>query len=616
MVELGNDTAVCLGEQLVFDAGENFSSYLWNQSLNNRFLTTDTAGTYHLTVSNEFNCYSSDSVRLTLNMLPQPQLGNDTSICYGDRIELRVNDLFKSYVWQNGLTGPVLTTDTAGVFVVQVSNMFNCKARDSIVVTMNPIPSVKLGNDTVICRGSSIQFDAGSGFSSYVWQNFTTNQTFTADKEGRYWVRVTNNTNCWATDTVYLQINELPEIDSIQTSNVMCFGNANGSISVFAKSDNKYLFYSIDNGNTFLNNKGRFAELDTGKYKVLITDVFNCSITTQNIVITQPDPLLMLANHKDLTSYYSNDGTITMQAFGGTQAYEFFIYKDSLWHKFNGNAVALESGTYPLLIEDANACTRDTTIIVTHPPAIVIHAIYAGNISCFGQNDGQIEIVATGGTGKLFYSIDSAKTFSDNKGRFSLLKPGTYQIAVKDVNNTILYGDTAVVQEPEQLKINQVITQKTSCRNVDDGEIEVLASGGTGNYKYQLNDTIVQYISLFSGLKGDNYKIKVSDENDCSQTAYTKVMISEELCIEIPEMFSPNGDGYNDTWQLKYIELYPNAIIKLYDRWSKVVYESTDDYKDWDGTSNGAVLPVDSYFYVIYLDESIPPVKGYVTIIK
>jgi gliding motility-associated-like protein len=80
--------------------------------------------------------------------------------------------------------------------------------------------------------------------------------------------------------------------------------------------------------------------------------------------------------------------------------------------------------------------------------------------------------------------------------------------------------------------------------------------------------------------------------------------------------FTPNGDGVNDTWDLPGIENFPNATVKIFNRWGSIVFEPSDATQAWDGTNEGELLPVASYYYVIDLGDDSKEINGIVSIIK
>ena len=98
-------------------------------------------------------------------------------------------------------------------------------------------------------------------------------------------------------------------------------------------------------------------------------------------------------------------------------------------------------------------------------------------------------------------------------------------------------------------------------------------------------------------------------------------------CLEIPTAFSPNGDSWNNTWIIDHSELegimikdmYPNLVVKIYNRTGKLVYQSEAGYPEpWDGHDmHGNKLPVDSYYYLIILNDGSKRVEtGNVTILR
>jgi gliding motility-associated-like protein len=83
----------------------------------------------------------------------------------------------------------------------------------------------------------------------------------------------------------------------------------------------------------------------------------------------------------------------------------------------------------------------------------------------------------------------------------------------------------------------------------------------------------------------------------------------------IPNAFSPNGDGINDTWQIEYLESYPGTTVDIFNRYGQKVFSSVGYTKPWDGKYNGKVLPVGTYYYVINPKNGRSTMSGSVTII-
>jgi gliding motility-associated-like protein len=92
---------------------------------------------------------------------------------------------------------------------------------------------------------------------------------------------------------------------------------------------------------------------------------------------------------------------------------------------------------------------------------------------------------------------------------------------------------------------------------------------------------------------------------------------SEVPVIEIPNGFTPNGDGMNDIWELSDLsELYPNMRIQVFNRWGQMVFSSKGYSNPWNGKRQGQDLPTATYYYIIALSNDIDPLQGNVTIIR
>jgi len=102
--------------------------------------------------------------------------------------------------------------------------------------------------------------------------------------------------------------------------------------------------------------------------------------------------------------------------------------------------------------------------------------------------------------------------------------------------------------------------------------------------------------------------------------AWTDDVIVEIIrLIEPPNTFTPNGDGFNDTWEIPSIADYPGAEIAIHDRWGQIVLRSTGYREAWDGTNKGRALSVGTYYYHIQLNQlegRSPPYTGFVTIVR
>lgn len=123
---------------------------------------------------------------------------------------------------------------------------------------------------------------------------------------------------------------------------------------------------------------------------------------------------------------------------------------------------------------------------------------------------------------------------------------------------------------------------------------------------------------LRPGLKvliNQTFMLTATGEGNCKASDTLSVRVTRP--VKIPNAFTPNGDGINDTWVLTHLEDYPNSIVEVFNRYGKSVFISKGGYsKAWDGTLNGSPLPVSTYYYVINLNTGATPYSGYVAIIR
>jgi hypothetical protein len=293
VVNLGPDVTQCAGT-VTLDAGNPGFAYLWtpgNQTTQTRTVTT--SGTYIVRVTNPATgCFSFDTAVVTINPLPVVNLGPDVTQCSGS-VTLNAGNTGFEYLWSPGsATTQTITTSTSGTFNVRVTNpATGCVNRDTITVTINPLPVVNLGPDVTQCAGT-VTLDAGNPGFAYLWTpgNQTT-QTRTVTTSGTYIVRVTNPvTGCFSFDTAVVTINPLP------TSNIA------GSVSI-CEGDSALLTISLPTGSftatlfdgttsTVLNGVGGNQSLFVRPLVTTTYTILSLSNSLSGCVVTAPSPLL------------------------------------------------------------------------------------------------------------------------------------------------------------------------------------------------------------------------------------------------------------------------------------------------------------------------------------
>ncbi|MEA3460624.1 MAG: gliding motility-associated C-terminal domain-containing protein, partial [Bacteroidota bacterium] len=226
-----------------------------------------------------------------------------------------------------------------------------------------------------------------------------------------------------------------------------------------------------------------------------------------------------------------------------------------------------------------------------------------------------IELLVTGGT---VHTVDDYEVWM-NQAVTSLftggLPAGLYQIRIEDLNDCYTEAEAELIN-PDTLELS-FDTEEAFCKDKPDGEMNLYIDGGTYPYEISWNMGLPDDEDFFNELYSGEYVATVTDANLCITVDTVWVGYTYESCLEIPNAFSPNGDGFNDLWMIEGLELYPNVDMRIFDRWGSRVFYSPNAADDpWDGTFDGRHLPIDSYHYVIDLNSDEPAITGNVTIVR
>ena len=190
VVVLPADTTLCDGETLVLDATQAGATYLWDDGSTGATLTVTGAGIYNVWVTIN-GCTGTDQVVVNYNPIPQPNLGPDQAICFGTNTTLDPGLAGATdWLWSTGATTPTLTVNTQGNYWVAVT-VGGCVGYDTVFVGVYPQPIVNLGADRDLCDGDTVFLDVTTPGATYLWQDNTTNPTFTVTQSGTYTVAVT-----------------------------------------------------------------------------------------------------------------------------------------------------------------------------------------------------------------------------------------------------------------------------------------------------------------------------------------------------------------------------------------------------------------------------------------
>ncbi len=374
-----------------------------------------------------------------------------------------------------------------------------------------------------------------------------------------------------------------------------------------------------------------------GNYNVALDVTTNngCISAVKQLLVAvkpQPKPNFALPSSACLPAAPVTFNNLSTIADGTENAFTFSWNFDDPISGAGNSSVAktplhIYTGTGPynvnLRVTSGNGCIADTTILLNtiHPqPRAAFtmdkQSICVRDVVKFTDASNGLDSTVTAwnwdfGDGQKDFTRNPAHLYgSDN----------TFKVSLFITNNNGCNSDT--LTQPFTVYPYPV---------VDAGPDRVVLEGGTIILQPVVTGNDLQYLwapalylnsatsptpAVTNPLNDITYTLSVTARGNC--TASDKVLVKLLKAPKIPNTFTPNNDGINDKWLIKYLESYPDCRIQVFTRTGQLVYEAKgySDAKAWDGNLKGKSLPVDTYYYILEPGSGRKPITGYVTILK
>lgn len=512
-----------------------------------------------------------------------------TTFCIGDSVELTAMSInAPSYQWFNNGTLIPGATDT--IYMALDSGHFYCVAfwapcqtltSDTIEVTAIT-PVIDLGPDRVVCSDTGEVLDAGSGFVSYLWSDNSTGSTLLATTSGTYYVAVTDSNNCTFSDTVDLVIQPLPNPVIVPSDSVtICEGE---SVTLEAYDPSWYAYQWNLNSVT----SSDLTVDSTGSYYVIVFDSLLCSDTSAAVMVNVvPAPIVDLGPDTTICE----NAEITFDISSGNWA-------TILWSDMStGTEITVNlAGGYSVQVTDANGCgARDTVVLGINPVATV--------------NIGNDITLCAGATAALDAGAGFT-TYAWSNGESSqniVANAGTYQVVVTDANGCQASSNLVTISEFPVLP-NPVVS----------GDQSQVMSTDQPNYQWYFGGSPIAGANnqTLVPLEPGIYQVSTDDPNGCGTVFSNELLVVFGLTQDdIPEGFSPNGDGINDNFVIRNIDLFPQNVLSIRNRWGNSVFEAGPYNNTFNGNSaQGSRLPDGTYFYILDPGNGDDKLSGYLII--
>lgn len=619
-------TLFCRGDSILLDAGVG-AFYAWDdRDLRERYnwvsdpdMLGDLLKEFRVEVTGYNGCLSEDIIFLWIKNPPTIDTVYTKRAVCGDptgRAEIipdgRLEDF--DFWWEDfpDNTTNIIDGVYSGDYVVyyQRNKGASCKASKIITVPELGVSNVSLeASDTsMICPGETITLTvSGEGATDYEWiypAGLTSQVIQVSPQENTtYSVRVIAREAQDSCDVIVSYTARVQEVTppDMEAEYHSCEGD-----TLLLTAPDGYSAYHWSTGQ-----EGRFLALtaNPGVLVLTVTDQYDCQSSLELSATFHEAPEVDLGPDR---TECTRDPIVLSGGVG--QTYHWNTGEDT------PELAVTQSGLYALSIGDYGCFNTDSILVtILHPDSLIIDSVNYTDISCYGAHDGRIEIFARGTGSEFLYSLDGGSTFPSESGIFEDLRPGYfYELAVMEDGKCITVYPTPVqIHEPDDMSFD-VKTRLPNCLECTNGSIRIIdLKGGTEPYTIQWNT--MDFGAELSGIPAGSYRVTITDAHQCTITRDIEL----EVGLRIADAFTPNGDGLNDTWSIRVLQMYPRCQVQVFDRSGRLVFESLEGYADsqaWNGTllNSGETLPMGTYYYLIRLDtnDDKDPVSGSVTLIR
>jgi len=641
---------------IIPSAGSLPFSYFWSTGDTTNLISNIQAGVYYLTITDNEGCINLD----TFLILEDSNLEISENIlhnqCYGDdqgQISLEISGGIEPYevMWNTTATTSILSTLSEGEYSVTITDALGCEVSQLYAITQPD--SLGIIRDIVLplCFDDlgSVSIEGFGGIEPYsiLWSTGAVSSTIIIEPGNTYNVTLTDANNCFVTQDFIVE--EIVDIDIVVLSvSQSGSSNDNGEIVIDVSGGTSPYQILWDDGQIGLIASG----LGYGIHTVNVIDANGCM--AQLSINIDYDPLLIQNMITHNFCYGECEGTVVLDISGGILPYTI-TWSDG---QTTPTAIDLCNGNYQATIVDATGSEINTGAFSIQSPTQINIDGQVFDISCFGIDDGQIGVAASGGSLPFEYSWNNGLTSKE----ISNLSPGVYQVTVIDENDCInsssyTLEDIPLLDFELGIKDFDCDEKFTSIEVIGDNiynyplyinDIEVILDDNNqiinlvpGSYRlsYEINETCIIYLDeieivnpneaqinlniesanlkygdlleltlnisselsltgysinwevinsyectetfeegqcktiIITATEDEVVQVTFTDNRGCVKTLTVEIWVDDSVDLYIPNVFSPNGDGVNDFFDIKsnHFDIFVNRFM-VFDRWGNNVY--------------------------------------------
>ncbi|MCI5056357.1 MAG: gliding motility-associated C-terminal domain-containing protein [Flavobacteriales bacterium] len=567
---------------------------------------------FYFTMTDHLGCTFSDSVFFDYITPQIDSVAVQEIKCFGDGdASITIHNLWASQysidlgtTWQNSNVfsnlGPgiysIILEDSSGTCIDTVSRTIT--QPDTLIAQVSPNDA----NCHNVCDGSAVAgVSGGTGPYTYNWPSGSSTTNFTVGLcPDSFLLVVIDSNGCTANDSFLVSapspFSFVLVIDTTSCSvddGQACITNLSGASPPYG-----YVWDQNSGGG----NDSCATALAEGLYSVTVFDDRGCDTAFIVDIPIFPKPTASL-NLGDSTLCTGSALSISSSGSGGTPSYNF-VWNNG-WTGGGPHALFVTDSTcVTVKIQDSKGCESqlETACFNIFPP--IKGMITGGPQVC---ENGTVDLLAsgTGGMGPTYSYL-----WSDNLGNNDQVTVGpdsaypsstTYFVVISDgcAPNDTVYAEISVLQPPEALfeLADSLDCYPQDVELVDKSDNSLTGIWDLGNITipYTPGETISHY---FQSPGSYEVSLVTSSPEACLDTFELEICVKESDRFFIPDIFSPNGNGFNDVFRI-YAKNYSTAKLLIYDRWGEKVFESLTLETGWDGKFRGLDMPSGIYLYFL-----------------
>ncbi|MGB3948280.1 MAG: gliding motility-associated C-terminal domain-containing protein, partial [Bacteroidia bacterium] len=654
-LNISSDTAICSQQTITIGTDSiNGYTYSWSPttyiSSSTSSSTTYTATSvssnadtsYYYVTTNRMECISTDTIQIITSPAPTISISATDTICFGESngmASLNITGYQNppyTIVWG---TNPIQQNDTAiglsaGTYVVTLTDNSGCEVKDSIIIYQTASPlTANISNQTNLtcytnCTGTAtVNGNGGGGSYTYAWSTQPEQNTANATNlcEGTYTITVADINGCSTIDSV--TISSPPQlIASITLNNTTCNSNNSATASASVNGGIAPYNFSWNTGQTTAN----ISNLGSGTYIVTITDSANCSTNDTAIIF----PAVAISTSTTSNSVCEGDSsTISTTVTGGTPNYSF------VWNTSETSESITVSPTSPttftVIVTDGNQCTDTAEVIINVRPRPIVDfepdssgcsplCISFTNLSTISSGSNQ-QWNWNFGDGNNAFVQNPSHCFTNNNPNNSINYTVSLTVTSNEGCSASLTKNNYITVFPQPIAdFNYTPSLPTTLNPIVSFEN---TSVGSTSWMWNFlnnNDTATSVLESPYYTCSDTGTVLIhliaTNTYLCSDTIETSIIVGQDWAIYIPNAFSPDDNGINDTFFAKTYGIKKLEML-IFDRWGNLLFESTELQSHWDGKANKGndIAQMDVYVYVINavdIFDKKHKYKGTVTLVR